>query len=138
METLDWPSLHLNESLEEIFFFALGGLEHDDLLLASVEVVQVRQGRQLFMSITAAVPCVVGGGTCSLGFTIESVVEKEEPGTWSDTLGVTDALTELLWDITSVKIYETLSKCQKYDYKNNIITIILFFSTLLSFDPFTF
>lgn len=81
MERLDCPSLHLKESLEVIFFFALGGLEHDDLLFTSVDIVQVRQGRQLFRSYATEVSCVVTGGRCSLGFISESDVEKEDPVT---------------------------------------------------------
>lgn len=101
MERLDWPSLHLKESIEVTFFFALGGgLEHWDLLLlTSAEVVHVRHGRQLFCRIppsyTVATPTMEDGGA-SPGLVSELVVEKVAPLTWSENLGVTDALMELL------------------------------------------
>ena len=113
MERLDGPSLHLKESLDETLFFALWGLEQDDLLFTSVEVVQLRQGRQLFCIPKIWVPLsypadVTWVETCgnSLGFASESDVEKVEALTWSENLGVTDALMELLWDTISAWFQE--------------------------------
>ena len=80
--------------------FALWGLEHDDLLFASLEVVQVRQGRLLFWIPKMWDPFLYPAGR-SLGFASELVVEKEAPLTWSEKLVVTDALVELLWDTVS-------------------------------------
>lgn len=105
IERFDWPSLHLKESLEVTFFLALWGLEHDDLLFTSVEVVQLRHGRQLFcnpkMWDPFSYPADVATGGRSFGFVTDSEVEKEAPLTWSENLGVTDALMELLWDTVS-------------------------------------
>lgn len=88
MERFDWPSLHLKESIDVTFFFALGGgLEHGDLLLfTSVEVVQFRHGRQLFCKITKLwdpfankvdAPSMEDCDA-SFGFVSESDVEKVE------------------------------------------------------------
>lgn len=105
MERLDWPSLHLKESIEVTFFFALvGGLEHGDLLLfTSVDVVQLRHGRQLFCKIPKLwdpfsyivdAPSMEDCGA-SFVFVSESDIENvEDPCAWSENLGVTDALMD--------------------------------------------
>lgn len=47
-EALEFPSLHLKEIFEATFFREFGGLELSDLLFSSEDIVEARQGKQLF------------------------------------------------------------------------------------------